>query len=77
MNTDGAPMNTDAPELDAPAVQLREPGLAVVQQYPVSATYWGQVIGDHFADLLEEEAILMLINFGMPRVAFRRVVLNL
>lgn len=41
------------------AIELRETGLTVVQQKPISVHYRGAIVGEYFADLLVEEVVLV------------------
>lgn len=41
------------------ALELRERGLVVQQQTPITVFYRGQPVGDYFADLLVEECIFI------------------
>lgn len=44
---------------NALAFELREVGLAVAQQHGIVVTYRGAVVGEYFADLLVQDAILV------------------
>ncbi len=88
---------------NALALELRDAGFLVAQQYPVSVTYKGSVIGQYSVDLLVEEVLMielktaraldevhrlqcvnylkatglnlcLLLNFGKPKLEFRRVI---
>lgn len=41
------------------ALELRESGLRVIQQKPISVFYRGVVVGDYYADLLVEDVVLV------------------
>ena len=41
------------------ALELRERGLIVVQQKPISVYYKGVVVGEYFADLLVDDVVLV------------------
>ena len=85
------------------SIELRNSGLPVEQQKPITVFYDGQAVGEYFADLLVEKSILvelkatksideihmaqclnylkathlkvcLLINFGSPKVAIKRIV---
>jgi len=85
------------------SIELRNSGLHVEQQKPITVFYDGQAVGEYFADLLVEKSILgelratksideihmaqclnylkatnlkvcLLINFGSPKVAIKRIV---
>ena len=87
------------------ACELGKAGLTVAQQCGITVRYCGVIVGEYYADLLVEDAILvelktaraldgvhraqciyylhatelhlcLLINFGVPRLEFRRVVLG-
>ena len=40
-------------------VLFRENGIEAVQQFPISVTFRGQVVGDYFADILVERSIIL------------------
>ena len=44
---------------NALALELRQSGLDVVQQKPISVHYRGVVVGEYFADLLVEQVVLV------------------
>lgn len=44
---------------NALALELRRVGLAVAQQRAISVVYMGVTVGEYFADLLVEDAILI------------------
>lgn len=85
------------------SIELRNSGLHVEQQKPITVFYDEQAVGEYFADLLVEKSILvelkatksideihmaqclnylkatnlkvcLLINFGSPKVAIKRIV---
>ena len=47
---------------NALALELREAGLAVAQQRGVKVEYKGAVVGEYFADLLVEDALLVEVK---------------
>lgn len=47
---------------NALAHELHKAGLRVQQQYPITVTYDGIVVGDYLADLLVEECILVEVK---------------
>ena len=47
---------------NALALELREAGLAVVQQRGVKVEYKGAVVGGYFADLLVQDALLVEVK---------------
>ena len=40
-------------------IELRNIGLEVKQQYPISVQYHGEMVGDYFADLFVEDRLLI------------------
>jgi GxxExxY protein len=44
---------------NALAIRLRRAGLAAVQQHPISVYFDGIAVGDYFADLLVEDAVIL------------------
>jgi len=40
-------------------IELEKSNLAVVQQHPVSVQYYGEVVGDFFADLMVENKVII------------------
>jgi GxxExxY protein len=87
-------------------IELRERGLAVMQQAAVDVLYRDRVVGQYVADLIVESSVVievkavstlqpmhesqcinylkatrlnvcMLLNFGRPRVEYRRIVWSL
>lgn len=44
---------------NALAIELREAGLTVEQQHPITVQYRGSIIGEYFADLLVEGSVLV------------------
>ncbi len=44
---------------NALVVRMREVGLAVAQQVPLSVTYHGVCVGEYFADLLVENTVIV------------------
>lgn len=44
---------------NALALELRDAGLAVAQQHGITVTYHGTMVGEYFADLFVEDAILI------------------
>ncbi len=44
---------------NAMTVELRKQGLAVVPEAPIRVYYDGQVVGEYFADLLVDDAVLV------------------
>jgi len=41
------------------AMELRDMGLEVIQQMPITVCYRGQVVGEYFADLLVEDKVIV------------------
>jgi GxxExxY protein len=44
---------------NALALRLRKAGMSVVQQHPISVYFDGVIVGDYFADLLVEDAVIL------------------
>ena len=44
---------------NALAIELRQSGLKVTQQYPVNVLYHGNLVGDYIADLLIEDCVIV------------------
>jgi GxxExxY protein len=44
---------------NALALRLRKAGMTVVQQHPISVYFDGVIVGDYFADLLVEDAVIL------------------
>ena len=44
---------------NAPVVELRETGLTARQQHSIAVRYKGQIVGENFADILVEDAVLV------------------
>ena len=40
-------------------IELRKEGLHVQQQHPVNVTYDGEIVGEYFADLVVENAVVV------------------
>jgi len=51
------------------ALELREAGLLVIQQKPISVYYRGVVVGEYFADLLVEDAVLVELKVASKIIA--------
>ncbi len=47
---------------NAVAIELRKLGLQVIQQAPIHVCYDGQLIGEYFADLLDEDRVIVEIK---------------
>jgi GxxExxY protein len=62
---------------NALAFELRQRGLAVVQQAPLNVHYQGVVVGEYFADIVvENKVILELISAEDLLPAFRKQLFN-
>jgi len=44
---------------NAPAIELREAGLEVEQQRPITVSYQGHVVGEYFADVVVNDSIVL------------------
>ena len=44
---------------NALAIELRDQGLSIVQQAPITVYYASQVVGEHFADLIVEDCVIV------------------
>jgi len=44
---------------NAMRIDLKRAGLAVMQQYPMPVTWRGELVGDYYADLLVENAVIV------------------
>lgn len=44
---------------NALAIELRKAGMDVVQQLPIEVYYDGQVVGEYFADLVVQDAVIV------------------
>ena len=40
-------------------VLFRENGIRASQQFPISVTFHGQIVGDYFADILVEDSVIL------------------
>src|SRR5262245_42378611 len=63
----------------AMAIELRRRGLHVVRQAPVKVYYLGELVGEYYADLLVEDAVIevgLLLNFGPKPEIAREVFTN-
>ena len=60
---------------NAMAIELRDAGLAVRQQVPISVRYGDQVVGEFFADLLVEGEVVCELKAAVEIVAEHEVQL--